>query len=148
MTSVYATDKDGDVVSYDIESSQYSPAFRIDRLGLITVSKEGTSLIDRESMKSPYITLSIRAKDSEHYGFTTVLIKVKDINDIWPKMESKNYHIGVHAPLRATQELLKVNARGGDQDNTDELRFKIHSGNDLGTAEEFLDASVVFTDSL
>ncbi len=131
MTSVLATDKDGDVVYYDIETGPYSSAFRIDRLGLITVSKEGSSLLDRESMKSPFITLSLRAKDSEHSGFTTVQVRVKDRNDVWPKMETKNYHVGVHAPLRATQELIKVGANGGDQEGTDELRFKIHSGNDL-----------------
>ncbi len=57
VTSVLATDKDGDVVYYDIETGPYSSAFRIDRLGLITVSKEGSSLLDREYMKSPFITL-------------------------------------------------------------------------------------------
>lgn len=132
ILSVAATDPDGDVISYELEPGELTPAFRIDRLGQISVTKEGSVLLDRETLEYPYINVGIRAKDSEHMGYGIVIIKILDINDIWPKMEQKNYHVNVHAPLRATQEILKINANGGDQDDTDEIRFKIQSGNDLG----------------
>jgi len=83
-------------------------------------------------MKSPFLTLGIRAKDSEHHGFTTVHVSVRDLNDNWPKMLEKSYQGTVYAPLYFMQEILKVRAEGGDEDETDEMRFEIQSGNDLG----------------
>lgn len=74
----------------------------------------------------------VRAKDPEYSGFATLRLRVKDINDVWPKFETRNYHTRVYAPLRAGEEILKVKAHGGDEEETDEIRYKIYAGNELG----------------
>lgn len=124
-------DADGDVLYYDIEPSQYSSAFKIDRWGHITATKEGTAILDRETMTGELIILGVRVKDSKHHVFTTVKVKVRDMNDVWPKMREKSYEAKVYAPLHFMQDLVKVGVDGGDQD-TDDMRFRIQSGNELG----------------
>lgn len=133
MTTVFATDPDmDDVLMYDIEPSDYSSAFDINRLGEITVSKEGVGMLDREGMTNPQITLRVKANDSERVGYTSVRVTILDVNDNWPRFEQKSYHITVHAPLSAMQEIIKVTANGGDLEETDEMNYKIISGNDEG----------------
>lgn len=65
-------------------------------------------------------------------GYTTVRIKVLDLNDNGPKFEQKKYQITVHAPLRAKQEVIRVSAHGGDLPETDQMHYTILDGNDDG----------------
>lgn len=83
MTSVHATDADAeDVITYEIEPSDLSTAFSINRLGQIFVTKEGTTVIDREAFVNPFITLKVKAKDPERVCYATVRVKIRDINDV------------------------------------------------------------------
>jgi hypothetical protein len=66
-------------------------------------------------------------------GYSTVRIRVRDVNDVSPTFEQKNYQITVYAPLRAQQEIIRVVAHGGDrEDDTDRMHYKIVGGNDDG----------------
>lgn len=139
VTTVYATDPDvEDVVTYEIEESEYSSAFDINRLGEIKVSKEGVGMLDREGMANPHVTLRVKANDTERVGYTSVRVAILDVNDNWPRFEQKSYQITVHAPLNAMQEIIKVNANGGDLEETDEMHYKIISGNDEGKGVGFV----------
>lgn len=81
VTTVYATDPDvEDVVTYDIEPSEYSKAFTINRLGQIKVSKDGVGMLDREGMIHPQVTLRVKANDTERAGYTTVRITILGIS--------------------------------------------------------------------
>jgi len=147
VKQVTATDADvDDVISYEIVPSKFSEAFTVSRLGEIFVSSKGPELVDRELMEEPFIMLSIKATDSEassfvsdmtRAGYTSVKIRIRDVNDVSPKFEQKNYDINVHAPLRAQQEIIRVVAHGGDkEDDTDRMHYKIVDGNEEGTTTE------------
>ncbi|CAL8113890.1 unnamed protein product [Orchesella dallaii] len=136
VTTVFATDPDiEDVITYELEPNEYSSAFTINRLGEIKVSKEGVGMLDREGMANPQITLRVKANDTERSGYTTVRITILDVNDNWPRFEQKSYQITVHAPLTAMQDIIKVTANGGDLEETDDMNYKIISGNDEGIFE-------------
>jgi hypothetical protein len=77
VTKVAATDLDVDsALNYEIMSSDYSQAFNVNRLGEISVSKEGKNIIDREHLDHAHITLSLKATDGERVGYSTVHIKI------------------------------------------------------------------------
>lgn len=83
VAQVTATDLDVDsTINYEIVPSEYSPAFEINRLGEVSISSEGRALIDRETMEHhSHISLSIKASDGERVAYTTLRIRVLDIND-------------------------------------------------------------------
>ena len=136
VTTVSASDADGDVVSYEViqNGSPFAKAFRVDRVGRIFVSKDGPFLLDREKLEETdgVIRIGVGARDTNRMGYATVKILVKDINDVIPSMEQKSYHMTVYAPLTAAQQLLRVSADGGDSPGTDHLAYSILSGNEEG----------------
>ncbi|XP_021944400.1 cadherin-87A [Folsomia candida] len=139
VAQVTATDLDVDsTINYEIVPSEYSPAFEINRLGEVSISSEGRALIDRETMEHhSHISLSIKASDGERVAYTTLRIRVLDINDNRPTFPQKSYHITVHAPLRAKQDILRVAAsHGADLPETDRMHYSIlEEGNENGIFE-------------
>ncbi|CAG7728421.1 unnamed protein product [Allacma fusca] len=132
VANVFASDADGDVVSYEIQPGPYSKAFKVDRLGRVTVSKEGAVLLDRETLSFGSFVLGIGAKDSVHIGYSKIIVNLRDVNDVIPTMDQKNYHVIVYAPLNSMQQLLRVSATGGDLPETDQISYSIVSGNEEG----------------
>ncbi|GFY53891.1 neural-cadherin [Trichonephila inaurata madagascariensis] len=121
VITVTAKDKDeSSRIRYEITAGNIGGAFAVkNETGAIYVA----SPLDYETRK--FYNLTLVASDTLFENSTTVIIKVKDINDISPKFSQSLYqtHILEEDSDGLPKRILKVHATDGDLDRNSEIIY-------------------------
>ncbi|XP_050411638.1 protocadherin Fat 4 [Patella vulgata] len=135
-TSIYAVtaldndlDKNGEIV-YSIQGGNNGPAFEIDNNSgnLILKSKLDADIITQYSL----VIVATDKGDTPLTGTTTVVIKVKTINDFKPKVlnAAENGLIFTNVTENEALGAIVFVFRAQDQDNNTDFTYMISQGND------------------
>ena len=139
---ITATDKDGDMLAYDIVSGGNNK-FTIDRdSGQISVIAE----LDRET--TSFYQLTVTASDTENRGTAMVQVFIQDVNDNAPEFSRSVYRGTILEGDSGSQRIATVSASDRDTGSNADISFDLLNGGglfDISTnGEVFSTASASF----
>ncbi|XP_044007072.1 fat-like cadherin-related tumor suppressor homolog isoform X2 [Aphidius gifuensis] len=127
---VQATDKDGDILWYDIIDGDKNDEFFIGRdNGNVLLAKK----LDWE--KKNFYNLTISVTDGVYLNTTQLLVNVLDINDHRPEFTDNIYKIEISESVEKGEIILQLDANDRDEDK--KIFYSLHNAQNKRSLEIF-----------